>query len=282
MAMLLTEQAVRRETKLLTEVVTLKNKSYKLSYWRTTGRVIYYGSLDGPNLLWRNLNAPRKPGEWANFGGDKLWLAPESLWGWPPDPDLDGSDYDVTLLANGFVARSPVSKKYNVRLERRVTLDPKTSLARFENKLTNVGNKIIEMSIWQVAQVAEPDAVILPIEKSPLYPKGYAILQDIDNSAFETSTGAELRVRSNPRQTVSYTGGALAGYVAAERANMRFVMRSRFDASGVYPDRGRAQQVSSTRDNTRYAELELCTPLRRIAPGKSMTQRVKWEIISLR
>src|SRR5262245_60839367 len=60
------------------------------------GRIMRYGFVGGPNVLWENPAmhgkvVPPKAGdkEWANYGGDKLWPAPQDRWGWPPDPYLD-------------------------------------------------------------------------------------------------------------------------------------------------------------------------------------------------
>jgi hypothetical protein len=42
-------------------------------------------------------------GEWLNYGGDKLWPAPqgwdgEDQWPGPPDPVLDGGPYELAVI----------------------------------------------------------------------------------------------------------------------------------------------------------------------------------------
>src|ERR1043165_8928211 len=74
----------------------LSNGKFEVIYVPQIGRIMRYGRIGGPNMLWENpkyfgktvdLKNPGK--DWTNFGGDKLWSAPQDRWGWPPDPRID-------------------------------------------------------------------------------------------------------------------------------------------------------------------------------------------------
>ena len=93
--------------------------AYQVSNGHTTvsvvpsagGRVLGF-SLDGQQALWTNpalrgklFPVPQRPTTWEgwrNYGGYKLWPAPQSLWpksvGDGPDPFLDGGTASVELL----------------------------------------------------------------------------------------------------------------------------------------------------------------------------------------
>ena len=70
-----------------TYYVAPSGKEITIAYW-PQGTLV-----GGPNVLWENLKLSGKtvdlksPGkDWTNFGGDKLWPAPQERSGWPPDP----------------------------------------------------------------------------------------------------------------------------------------------------------------------------------------------------
>jgi hypothetical protein len=88
----------------VTQVTYGERKAYRMSDGRSEaiivpeiGRVMSYGFVGGPNLLWNNPQKQFKAEEWHNYGGDKTWPAPQSLWptnvgrGWPPVAEWDGA-----------------------------------------------------------------------------------------------------------------------------------------------------------------------------------------------
>ncbi len=82
------------------------------------GRIMRYGFTGNANVLWNNttlngkvtdLNAPGK--DWINYGGDKLWPAPQERWGWPPDRTLDSAPHTLKVLPNHHLLMTgPVCK----------------------------------------------------------------------------------------------------------------------------------------------------------------------------
>ena len=44
------------------------------------GRVMRWGKIGGPNLLWNNDPSKITETGWKNYGGDKTWLSPQIYW----------------------------------------------------------------------------------------------------------------------------------------------------------------------------------------------------------
>src|SRR5579862_9449152 len=85
----------------------LTNGAAELIFVPQIGRIMRYGYVDGPNILWNNPAMAGKAADaddaaknWPNFGGDKLWPAPQERWPWPPDPILDHAPQTVKVLPN--------------------------------------------------------------------------------------------------------------------------------------------------------------------------------------
>ena len=78
----------------------MRNRTATLIFVPQIGRIMHYGFNDGDNVLWENpelegnlpdtLNLGK---DWRNYGGDKLWPAPQARWGWPPSPTLDRAGF---------------------------------------------------------------------------------------------------------------------------------------------------------------------------------------------
>src|SRR4051794_19258518 len=119
------------------------------------GRVMRYGPVGGPNLLWENpALAGRDPNPspaadvvWANFGGDKVWPWPQDWAGrtgrqWPPPPEADQAGYDVIVLGDPGTAgprtlrmTSAPLRGFDVRVVREITLAPAGTELTIDSRL---------------------------------------------------------------------------------------------------------------------------------------------------
>ena len=92
------------------ECYRLSNGTAELIFVPQIGRIMRFGRVGGPNVLWENpaLAGKARPAsarakEWVNYGGDKLWPAPQDRWTWPPDTALDGATHTVAVLPGGRI-----------------------------------------------------------------------------------------------------------------------------------------------------------------------------------
>lgn len=64
------------------------------------GRLVYFGGADGvENLLF----APATRGEEVGWGGHRIWLGPQSEWGWPPPAAWEASAAESVRVAGGVL-----------------------------------------------------------------------------------------------------------------------------------------------------------------------------------
>src|ERR1051325_5584720 len=98
----------------------MTNGTVDLVFVPQIGRIMRYGYVDGPNVLWENAALAGKTTDfsqpvtdWQNYGGDKVWPAPQSVWGWPPDATFESAPHTVQVLKNGhLLVESPLSQKH--------------------------------------------------------------------------------------------------------------------------------------------------------------------------
>lgn len=247
------------------------------------GRIMRLGRPGGPNVLWENLDLCNgrtiaKPGEWANYGGDKLWPSPQT-WGWPPDPKLDGGMHRSRAIPGGVWMASQSAASAGVRFEREIILLGGRDEVVLRNRMTCIGPQPVEWAIWQVAQLDEPDEVWMDLPSAQAEPIRMGDPPAMPIDAFVDRRGATLRIRRSPQQSFKFGSGAIGGSLWAKTRAGWFEMRPVLEPPlGTFPDQGAGLQVYSNSDPDRYVELEATGFARRLRPGESTSFEVRWRL----
>lgn len=117
------------------------------------GRIISM-TLEGcGNVLY---NPERMSGEWMNYGGDFLWIAPQERWNWPPIKEFDQDPWFVSELNKSVLV---TSLEWNgIKLRREFCLLSDSTLS-VKNYLINLGNKQ-EWGLWNISQIPLVDSEV--------------------------------------------------------------------------------------------------------------------------
>jgi len=161
-----------------------------------------------------------KPPDWANYGGDKLWPAPQGFdrpdqWPGPPDPVykggvVDNGRYELKILSAGPAEAavrltSPPDLYAGIRFVREIRIRPRTTTVELKATMVNVDDRPVRWGIWQVTQhaghVKKRGAPIgwnprradvqawSPLNPASRYPKGYYVMfGPKDNPQFSVDT----------------------------------------------------------------------------------------------
>jgi hypothetical protein len=264
----------------------LTNGKVDLVYVPQIGRIMRFGRVGGPNMLWENSSLAgitsnqSKPGVWANYGGDKLWPAPQSLWGWPPDPAIDGASYKVSIDGTTLVVASETSSKSGVRFKRRITMDSSGTTVHIENAMTTTATHGQELAVWEIAQTDDPDTVVVPIQKTTEMPDGWAAYEDkpVAPGSVEIR-GNELIIHRSKTTGFKLGSGSEAGFLQAVKVGETFSMFAE-KSIGRYPDGGKFLEIYASADPLKYVELEITGPLTATEPGQTARLDVTWRIDS--
>ncbi len=243
------------------------------------GRIMRIGCVSMPNLLWESGLAPSKKarkGEWLNWGGDKIWPAPQEKWGWPPEPEYDSEPWNAAPIPNGVrMWTQHRSARLGVSFERLITIKPGARTLNIVNTLKNSTDKPIRFAVWEVCQVNDPDYCLLPVDKTAKDPTGWQVYEGKNASGQFIDSESELRIFRSKVNSFKYGSRSAREYAAAVVKGFRITLETPYLKGAEYPDGGNAEQVYSSGDPAKYCELELNGPVVTIQPGHSTSIAIK-------
>ena len=285
------------------------------------GRVIQY-ALGEKEFFWINpallgKTSPKTgldPDDgWLNYGGDKLWPAPQGWdndqqWPGPPDAVLDGQPYytETDLDPAGIRLTSRDDRRSGIRFSRRIRLYPRSTCVSVEATMTNIDNKPRRWGIWAHTQL---DAGLpgsddynrlmrawCPINPRSHFDRGYRVIfGGKDNPSFEVDAKRAL-MKASYRYKVGKIGlDSHAGWVATVdgRNGDVFVQRFTYEPDKAYPDESSVEfwhngvgrirayndwiDMSDNHDENPYVfESEVLSPFAQLQPGESYTWTYEW------
>ena len=285
------------------------------------GRVIQF-TLGDKEFFWVNPNLGGRTsretgldseGKWLNYGGDKLWPAPQGWdndeqWPGPPGAVPDGQPYraEVDLDPAGIRLTSRDDPETGIRFSRHIRLHPGSTKVSVEATMINIDSKPRRWGIWAHTQL---DAGLpgsddynplmrawIPINPQSRFEHGYnVILGEKDNPSFAVDAGRGLM-----KAVFSYKVGKIgmdshAGWLATVdgRKGDVFVQRFEFEPDKDYPDDSSVEiwhnglgriyafnkwiDMSTDRAENPYVfESELLSPYAQLKPGDRYTWSYDW------
>lgn len=257
-----------------------------------SGRVMRFGRVGGENWLW---NAPPEKlgGEgFKNWGGDKTFIGPHPIWSnfatklWPPDPTWDGPAFESQITSEGHLKlQGPLWRGFGARIEREFWFENGEFVIR--QTLSKQSGEARELSIWNVAQAAPPDAVFVPLNPGSTYKNGFHWFGKPKKSAkIEAVSPTLLQIVPAPGAAYKIGADAPISAIIAVKNGVAWQIRAA-KPKGQYPDGadGAGFPVEfynhSDAGNGHYVELELLSPLRRFEIGSRWTHTVFWSLHSL-
>jgi hypothetical protein len=249
--------------------------------------------------LYVNADIAGKPGGgagWVNFGGSKVWPSPQSAWQdyigrtWPPDPAIDGSPYQVSVIRGGVRMQSRASSAFGLRIERTITMPPRGARLRIAEGIRWLSKPKAtgaRLGVWTVTQTRPDSTIFLPMGSGGRSaPAGYVTFTDLRHPDAGTPTlpaqwrrcGRVLVGRRDARDCHKVGSPDPADWIASLYAgNTVFVQRFAEGAGGrSQPDRGCRAEVFTMVGKDGYMEMELLAPLTARRIGGLAKLRVEW------
>jgi hypothetical protein len=193
---------------------------------------------------------------------------------------LDRGAHKVEPLSGGRLrVTGPPSMKSGIRFIREIELAPTGTGVTLHNTMLNSGEQPVEWSVWEVAQVDDPEEAYIPLHKGGRFPEGYSVFQTSPPEP-ETVAVKDSRVSLRRHRT---KGGKLGGdspdgWTEARVRGTRFRVSKMPVKGAEYPDEGRFLQLWSNPDPLPYMELEVLSPMRKLAPGERTTFTTRWSL----
>lgn len=285
------------------------------------GRILNY-QLGDHHFLWVNpllagLTPPatrlNSDGGWLNWGGDKIWIAPQGWeddthWPGPPDPVIDGGPYTVEGIdkqsGGGIRLTSGTGAASGMQLTRMLQMEEGSSCLHVTATMTNIGAKTRRWGLWSVTQLdASAQSgqgwnrklmAYVPAHPSSAYNAGYRVLYGSESNPQFSGDGSIVSMHyqrivgkigvDSPRTWVAVVDGETGKVL---------VQAMRYEDGREYPDGatveiwtnglgtlsayGRmAPMPESVEENPYLIESELLGPLTTLHPGESASLTYAW------
>jgi hypothetical protein len=258
----------------------LSNGTAEVTVVPQVARIMQYGPAGEEGLLFVNpaltpeAIGTAEPKEYPDYGGHKLWVAPERVWGWPPDPALDRGPCSVTVLADGalLVTGTP-SPTAGVRFDRLLRLDPEGTRLTIEQRMTNTSGAPVTWGIWDVTQVTTDDTAVIPLGEGAQTRFG----EGEEAAAQWRRVGdAYLVTKPESAQKLFVSGGP--GWLACRTGGWLFLKSFKIqEAAPPEPETPREAWVG-TRG---FMELEFVGPEVTLKPGQTTALTQEWRYYPL-
>ena len=240
------------------------------------GRVMqlrFAGEQEGP--FWENDKLRRtKPDadstEWANFGGDKAWPAPQANWlqiisrGWPPPAGFDGMPMEAVVEGAAVILVSPVDPGFGIRVRRRIELQPGLPVMTTTTRYEKISGPPVEVGVWVITQVKDPVAVFAILSETAHSGAGYVRQSDELPAHFKLEDNLMALTR-DPKK--NHKIGTMAGTLVWVGRTELLRIDSALVPGGKYPDDGSSAEIYTNLDPLAYVELELLGPLAPMVVG---------------
>ena len=288
------------------------------------GRIMAYDLQDYPYLyvdrqLAGKLFTPEENlgdgtmASWKNYGGDKTWPAPQGWesddqWHGPPDPVLDTGRYRLASQTAGPETASvemvsPPDPRSGVQISRKVSLHQGSTRVRLDLKFTNISQRRVRWSIWDVVQLRserelpdgalahEPQCVIsAPLNPQSRFPQGFYVLcGEEDNSQWSPDQNEGLFFAPYRWEIGKVAIDSPGDWIAFSNnaSGHAFAARYTFFPGEEYPDfgasvecwtvgRGQVDDLNYEGSSIYLMEAEILSPFYDFEPGDERSFSIEW------
>ena len=228
---------------------------------RTGGRIVAF-RLHGTNLV-------SGPDVNRQNHGATFWPSPQSLWHWPPPPEIDNRAYVVEFAGSALMLGGPVSPALGVAVGKRFRADPDAGAIAVEYVMKNASATAVKVAPWEVSRHPPGGLTFFPLGDGGVYPKSALPVTYQDGVVFWVHDPARTT-----RNTQLYADGG-EGWVAHVQRGYLLLK--------LWADVSRAQQAPAEGEIELYAdgsgaylEVEQQGPYGSISPGSSTSWTVRW------
>jgi hypothetical protein len=278
----------------------LSNGTAEVVVVPAVGRILRYGFIGGPNLIWEDPALSGKPADrktFPRFGGNKAWPWPQHEWPryigheWPPPPAADQAAFTATPVGKDTVRMiSPLVVGFGARLVREITLAPTGSQVTITTRLEHVDSPgpVKTIAAWSITPVASPDTLLVRLTSNSTLPARYKPLGSFDPFARVTDENGLLRVvrQSDKSSKIGIDGDAFA----VAYGDTLWLLRDRTRETGAAYVAGERVQIYANADSAEdtahglppYMELEFTSPRKGLSRGgDTVTLTEVWELKKL-
>ncbi len=250
----------------------------------TGPRILHFSKIGKPNLF-RVLDDQlqnRETSNWQNYGGHRLWRAPEDrVLTYSPE------NSEVSVEDNQYYIRISKLDTFNSLLKEIEIYPSGENSIRVVHRLTNKSKIDTRISAWALTVLPLAGKAILPLTKRGLHSENLLATDSIHLWTYTDMTDPtylwgkdfivmQKKENSNLPQKIGVGGEKLwAAYVLDDQL---FIKKYSITDTRSYPDRNSRVEVFI---NKKFLELETLSPLVRLKEKESVTHTEIWYLYTI-
>ncbi len=268
------------------EKTILRSESAEVTIVPAIGRIMQFGFIGEPGIFWNApelLGKPADPArtEWQNFGGEKVWPAPEKDWAhfssretWLPPAGFDATPATLAeTTETSAIMTWPADLTVGILMKRRI------SLAGSSLKVTTIWSRVAHgpspLAIWTIAQFKHPKKCFIGKAPERTLPRGIIQLSKTSAPSLREFPAA-YSITRDPE--VAYKiGTAGSDLIWADEETICHI-RIAPSAGDIQPDAGSRVQIYTNPDNKPYVELETLGSLAVIPVGSTISETTTYTL----
>jgi hypothetical protein len=266
------------------------------------GRIMSYGPI-GTNILFVNkaLEGIKPKHDTENvedlfklrvetgymlYGGEKTWIAPQDDWNGPPYMELDHGSYSIELveLETGLniVMKSPICRETRLKITRSIFMPSKGTRIEIKQAFENCGSTELYKGLWQVTMLNKPGRVAFKCEGPSDYVDGVKIFEGDEYEKERLQLAGGRAIVSCEDDNMFKVGtdvnlGYLDVVVIDESKDSELIFHEEYEIVPGPFGHGCSVEVFNSKEYP-YFEVELHSPLVRLAPGERYEYTVWWSL----
>jgi hypothetical protein len=252
------------------------------------GRVMQFrivGHAEGP--FWENEELfGQRPDpastNWLNFGGDKVWPAPQGDWdyhtrrAWPPPAGFDAVPFEAAVEGWKITMTSPVDPHYGIRVRREIKLALDTPVMTITSTFEKVAGKALMASVWVVTQLKDPVVLSAPIARPSEFREGFRLQSDESPPSLVRTNGILSMTRDT--ETAYKIGMDVPTLVWVGDQTVLRIDSPRLPHQ-EYPHEGVSAEIYTNPDPQPYVELEMLGPLHKMIIGDKISRTSSYTLL---
>jgi hypothetical protein len=205
--------------------------------------------------------------------GSTFWPSPQSLWGWPPPPELDAKPYRATTDGDSVVFEGAPDRALGIAVTKYFRMSP-DGVVTIVYTMTNHGRTHVAAAPWEVTRVAHEGVTFFPFA-ARIEPPGARPAPDhiAAHGLLWVQHAADV-----PEDQKLYANGS-RGWMAHATPHGLFVKVFPVIAPAVAPGEGEVEIFVN--QSPPYVELEQQGAFASLAPGRPVTWTVEWHLVPL-
>lgn len=204
-----------------------------------------------------------------NSFGSTFWTSPQKEWNWPPIPEYDSMEYEVSISGDTLRLSSQIPARMPYKIVKSFCADSATGSVSIEYTIVNTAADSRKVAPWEITRVPGEGMIFFDAPLEEISPANLLNFTSANGLSWYTAdvAGANRKINANGKGWLAYANGGLLLVKQFEDLN----------PSQPAPDEAEIQVYVNA--GKTYIEIESQGAYTTLGPGESLSWTVRWHLV---